>query len=90
MKQRLVYPTLMTALLLITAFSTKSFAQAMVDTKLEGRWDITIQKDGKQLPSWLEVMHSGRSTLFGRFVYAFGSARPISHYRDFSNGVRIA
>lgn len=45
---------------------------------LEGRWDLTIQKDGKELPSWLEIKHSGRNTLVGRFVYAFGSARPIS------------
>ena len=85
MKQRLLYPALMTAILLVSAFTTRSFAQAMVDTKLEGRWDITIQKDGKELPSWLEVMHSGRSTLFGRFVYAFGSARPVSHVKPMGN-----
>ena len=41
---------------------------------LEGRWDLVITKDGKQLPSWLEVQHSGTRTLIGRFVYAFGSA----------------
>lgn len=48
---------------------------------LEGRWDLVINKDGKQLPSWLEVQHSGTSTLIGRFVYAFGSARPVSHVK---------
>ncbi|OYY02373.1 MAG: hypothetical protein B7Y76_05655 [Sphingobacteriia bacterium 35-40-5] len=45
---------------------------------VQGRWDIVIQKDGKELPSWLEVYHSGTKTLIGRFVYAFGSARPIA------------
>ncbi len=45
---------------------------------IQGRWDIVIQKDGKELPSWLEVYHSGTKTLIGRFVYAFGSARPIA------------
>src|SRR6187402_2301703 len=45
---------------------------------IEGRWDMVIEKDGKQLPSWLEIEHSGNHTLVGRFVYAFGSARPIS------------
>ena len=45
---------------------------------IEGRWDITIQMDGKEFPSWLEVMHSGRSTLVGQFVGVSGSARPIS------------
>ncbi|MCU0647485.1 MAG: DUF1080 domain-containing protein [Gemmatimonadaceae bacterium] len=42
-----------------------------------GRWDLTVQtKDGPR-PSWLEVTSSGFGTLVGRFVYAFGSARPI-------------
>ncbi|MEJ7646415.1 MAG: DUF1080 domain-containing protein [Chryseolinea sp.] len=45
---------------------------------VEGRWDLVIQKDGKLLPSWLEIEHSGLHTLVGRFVYESGSARPIS------------
>ncbi len=45
---------------------------------LEGRWDMTITMAGKKLPSWLEVSHSGTRTLVGRFVYAFGSARPVA------------
>ncbi len=52
---------------------------------IEGHWDMVIEKDGKQLPSWLEIEHSGNHTLVGRFVYAFGSARPISVV-NFSNG----
>lgn len=59
--------------------ATSAFAQ---DTKaLEGRWDLVVAKDGKELPSWLEVKHSGNHTLVGRFVYAFGSARPISEVK---------
>lgn len=46
--------------------------------KLEGRWNLIIEKDGQQLPSWLEIEHSGTKTLVGRFVYAFGSARPVA------------
>lgn len=45
---------------------------------VEGRWDIVIESDGKSQPSWLEIEHSGVSTLVGRFVYSGGSARPIS------------
>ena len=45
---------------------------------LEGRWDMTLIMDGKECPSWLEVEHSGFHTLVGRYVYANGSARPIS------------
>jgi hypothetical protein len=48
---------------------------------IEGRWDLTITKDGSELPSWLEVRHSGHNTLVGRFVYAFGSARPIAEVK---------
>src|SRR5512133_1515036 len=45
---------------------------------LEGRWDMTLVMDGNEFPSWLEVEHSGLHMLVGRFVYANGSARPIS------------
>ena len=45
---------------------------------LEGRWDITIDMNGKPVPSWLEVHHSGLRTLVGQFVGGGGSARPIS------------
>jgi hypothetical protein len=48
------------------------------NSKLEGRWDITLVISGKEYPSWLEVDHSGFKTLVGRFVYSNGSARPIS------------
>lgn len=40
---------------------------------------------GKQVPSWLEVIHSGNNTLVGHFVGASGSARPISRV-NFSGG----
>ncbi len=45
---------------------------------LEGRWDITVTKGDKKLPSWLEVSHSGVKYLNGRWVADGGSARPIS------------
>jgi len=51
---------------------------AQESNPLEGKWDLVIEQNGKQLPSWLEVKHSGLNTLVGRFVYANGSARPIS------------
>ncbi|MEP6948524.1 MAG: DUF1080 domain-containing protein [Ginsengibacter sp.] len=45
---------------------------------IEGRWDITVDVDGKKFPSWLEVRHSGLHMLVGQFVGISGSARPIS------------
>ncbi len=55
------------------------------DPTIEGRWDITIDENGKEIPSWLEVRHSGHHTLVGQFVGAGGSARPISRV-NFSDG----
>lgn len=54
-------------------------------SSLEGRWDITINQAGKEVPSWLEVRHSGLHTLIGYFVGSSGSARPISKI-NFTNG----
>ncbi len=52
---------------------------------IEGRWDITMNMSGKEVPSWLEVRHSGLHTLVGAFVGTGGSARPISKI-NFSGG----
>lgn len=52
---------------------------------LEGRWNLTITQEGKELPAWLEISHSGINTLIGRFTYAFGSARPIAEVRKFGD-----
>ena len=53
----------------------KAFFEA---APIEGRWDITIDMNGKPAPAWLEVKHSGHNTLVGRVVVVVGSARPIS------------
>ncbi|WP_158973505.1 DUF1080 domain-containing protein [Cellulophaga sp. L1A9] len=63
-------------LFLLSFASTPATAQDK--SPFIGRWDMIIQQEGKALPSWLEITKSGRSTLVGRFVYAFGSARPIA------------
>ncbi|ERJ60228.1 3-keto-disaccharide hydrolase [Sphingobacterium paucimobilis] len=48
---------------------------------LIGRWDITVDKEGKQVPSWLEVKLSGFNVLVGAFVADAGSSRPVSHIK---------
>lgn len=52
---------------------------------LEGKWNLTIDQEGKELPSWLEIRHSGTNTLIGRFTYAFGSARPIAEVKKYGD-----
>src|SRR6185312_12063677 len=69
-------------LLIMLAVKISAAQPKMVkDPDVIGRWDITLNKSGKSLPSWLEVQKSGTHTLIGRFVYAFGSARPISEVK---------
>lgn len=69
-------------LFVFTAFKTSAGeTEPKKDPDVIGRWNITITKAGKNLPSWLEVQKSGTHTLIGRFVYAFGSARPISEVK---------
>ncbi len=65
--------------LLLATINTSLYA--FEDNPLEGHWDMVVMKDGKELPSWLEIRHSGTSTLVGRFVYAMGSARPIAEIK---------
>lgn len=75
-------------LLLIIASPTKAHYSPFViavASPIEGRWDITVDVDGKKSPSWLEVRHSGLHTLAGQFVGISGSARPISKV-NFSDG----
>lgn len=53
--------------------------RAQQDTAaLIGRWDMTIDMDGRPSPSWFEVYRSGYRTLVGEFVGNGGSARPVS------------
>ena len=47
--------------------------------ELIGRWDLTVDRDGNEAPSWLEVKLSGRDVLNGAFVGASGSSRPVSY-----------
>jgi 3-keto-disaccharide hydrolase len=49
-----------------------------VNDRMLGRWDITIATPGGARPSWLEIEHSGRDAMVGRFVGIVGSARPVS------------
>jgi hypothetical protein len=87
--QRISFYLIMSFALLLSATSlskANNFNSGKPDEpSILGRWDITIHFPGKELPSWLEVIHSGNHTLVGRFVGSGGSARPISKI-NFSNG----
>ncbi|MFO1499218.1 MAG: DUF1080 domain-containing protein [Verrucomicrobiota bacterium] len=58
-------------------FVTAACAQEGPDLPIVGRWDLTVHRQDGNAPSWLEVRGSGHDTLVGRFVGAFGSARPV-------------
>ncbi|SFG80720.1 3-keto-disaccharide hydrolase [Pedobacter insulae] len=66
--------------------SSPVVTRQLADPKeLIGRWDITVDINGKAAPSWLEVKLSGYRTLVGHFVATSGSARPIAEVK-FDNG----
>jgi hypothetical protein len=52
---------------------------------IEGRWDLTVNYEGRIVASWLEVRHTGVNGYIGRFVWEGGSARPISKV-EFKDG----
>lgn len=64
-------------LIVLTAIARAGDLSFAADA-LEGRWDLTIMMAGKKNSGWLEVRHSGYSTLVGQVVVVGGSARPIS------------
>ena len=74
---RLLLATFTIVLSSLVTFANKVESPA-ADSSIEGRWDMTIDMGGKPAPSWLEIQHSGISTLVGYFVGVSGSARPIS------------
>lgn len=69
-------------LLLAADSSHSTSVQDTLTTKsLIGRWDITIDENGKPAPAWLVVKLSGNSTLVGSFVGTSGSARPVAEVK---------
>ncbi len=84
--RRLLPAALLMAAIPAAARAGNAESGLMKDTSvLEGRYDISIQNEGKVWPAWLEVRHSGLSTLVGRYVGSGGSARPISKV-NFADG----
>lgn len=70
----------------LLAFFMSIAVAGLSQPKLEGRWDLTVDRgDQKEVPSWLEVKHSGINMLVGYFVAPDGgSARPVA--RVITNG----
>lgn len=70
---------------LLMTISTSIRTLAAESKDLIGRWNITLDVNGKAAPSWLEVKLSGYKTLVGYFVSVAGSARPVAEVK-FENG----
>jgi len=66
-------------------------AQEPAPPPVVGTWDLTLTaRDGRPLPSWLEVHVSGNGMLVGRFVGVVGSVRPISRLTYTNDTLRFA
>lgn len=82
--------------LLLACLSKKTLAATVIlsnkiqlvaePAALIGRWDITVDVNGKPAPAWLEVKLSGYKTLVGYFVSTAGSARPVAEIK-FTDGI---
>lgn len=79
----LAAPSLKTSAATVT--KTDHLQLAVEPAALIGRWDITVDINGKPAPAWLEVKLSGYKTLVGYFVSTAGSARPVAEVK-FDNG----
>ncbi len=53
-----------------------------------GRWDLTLQTRNGPRPAWLEIEPSGYFVV-GRFVGAFGSARPVEGLKIEGDSIRF-
>lgn len=78
MKRNLFIPVLIILVLASTARAGDLPLEKSADPSIEGRWDMNINMNGKEYPSWLEVIHSGSKWLVGYYVGIVGSARPVS------------
>jgi len=66
-------------------------AQEAPPPPVVGTWDLTLTaRDGRPLPSWLEVHVSGHGVLVGRFVGVVGSVRPISRLTYANDTLRFS
>lgn len=75
---------------MLFAFSAPTISRGapsatLAHDEIIGRWDLTVNRDDKRTPSWLEVKLSGVRTLVGFFVADGGSARPIARV-NFKDG----
>ncbi|PSL01200.1 uncharacterized protein DUF1080 [Cecembia rubra] len=73
------------AVIVLSVLHTGQVMAQAESKDLIGRWNITLDMDGKEAPSWLEVKLSGIKVLVGYFVGDDGSARPVSKV-NFDNG----
>ena len=79
-------------LIATTCLLTSSLAgQEPAPPPVVGTGDLTLTaRDGRPLPSWLEVHVSGNGVLVGRFVGVVGSVRPISRLTYANDTLRFS
>lgn len=69
---------LLLCLLNLTVMNASASGTPVDSVSIVGRWDMTVDVNGEEQPSWLEVRLSGHRILVGDFVSTDGSARPVS------------
>ena len=59
-------------------FCNRYRVKAAGKSPLEGRWDMTIDWNGKPAPGWLSKGTQAPTCSVGQVVINFGSARPVA------------
>lgn len=57
------------------------FSQSIPGSEVSGTWNITVETENGDRPSWLYIKPSGVNALVGEFVGIDGSARPVSEVK---------
>jgi len=78
---KLIIYTCITFLLFGLSVPDRLSAQDIPGSEVAGSWNITVDTDEGDSPSWLYIKPSGTRTLVGKFVGMGGSARPISEIK---------
>ena len=62
------FKVLLVAIFILPTILLKANGEGEKDP-IEGRWDLTVNFEGRVVASWLEVRHTGINGYIGRFVW---------------------
>ncbi|MDZ7719228.1 MAG: DUF1080 domain-containing protein [Balneolaceae bacterium] len=71
----------MSILICLIVLPSQLFSQSIPGSEITGDWNLVVETENGERPSWLRVKASGINALIGQFVGIDGSARPVSEIK---------